>query len=99
MFSLTYDDGPDPVWTPRVLDVLASHEATATFFVLGPEAQADPESLCRAQAEGHEVALHGDGHVRHTELDAAQLTADTEQALERLGIWVSIPAGGARPTA
>ena len=85
MFALTYDDGPDPVWTPRVLDVLASHGATATFFVLGPEAERAPESLRRAQAEGHELALHADRHVRHTELDAAELTADTGRALERLG--------------
>ena len=84
MISLTYDDGPDPVWTPRVLDALAHQRATATFFVLGPEAERAPEPLHRAQDEGHELALHADRHTRHTELGAAELAADTERALERL---------------
>jgi len=84
VISLTYDDGPDPVWTPRVLDVLGAHGATATFFVLGPEAENDPESLGRARDEGHEVALHADRHTRHTELGAAELAADTSRAMERL---------------
>jgi len=84
MIALTYDDGPDPVWTPRVLDVLATHGATATFFVLGPEAENDPESLRRARDEGHEVALHADRHTRHTEICAAELAADTSRAMERL---------------
>ena len=84
MFSLTFDDGPDPVWTPRVLDVLARHGASATFFVLGPAAERHPEPLERARAEGHEVALHADEHVRHTDLDGAQLADDTRRALERL---------------
>lgn len=84
MISLTYDDGPDPVWTPRLLDVLARHEASATFFVLGPEAERHADTVRRARAEGHEVALHADQHVRHTELDGAQLADDTERALLRL---------------
>ena len=81
VFSLTFDDGPDPVWTPRVLDVLARHGASATFFVLGPAAERHPEPLERARAEGHEVALHADEHVRHTDLDGAQLADDTRRAL------------------
>ena len=67
-----------------MLDVLVEHGATATFFVLGPEAENDPESLRRARDEGHEVALHADRHVRHSETGAARLTADTSRAMERL---------------
>ena len=84
MLALTYDDGPDPVWTPRVLDVLADHGAGATFFVLGPQAESHPDLVRRAVAEGHEVALHADRHVRHTEMDAAQIAEDAARALERL---------------
>lgn len=84
VISLTYDDGPDPVWTPRVLDALAAHGATATFFVLAPEAERHPEPVQRARAEGHEVALHADRHVRHTEMTRTELAADTETALRRL---------------
>ena len=85
MVALTYDDGPDPVWTERVLDALAASGATATFFVLGPEAEGNPHLVRRALAEGHEVALHADRHVRHTEMDAEQIADDAARALERLG--------------
>jgi peptidoglycan/xylan/chitin deacetylase (PgdA/CDA1 family) len=56
--ALTFDDGPDPVWTPRVLDLLASHGATASFFLLGWQANAYPELVERIQAEGHSLGSH-----------------------------------------
>lgn len=62
IFSLTYDDGPDPIATPRILDTLTSHGATATFFVLGRSAARQPSLLRRIAEEGHEVALHGMDH-------------------------------------
>jgi peptidoglycan-N-acetylglucosamine deacetylase len=82
--SLTYDDGPDPVWTPAILDVLARHAATATFFVLGPLAERHPGLIERMAREGHEIALHADDHVRHTELDGVQIAADAAAGLARL---------------
>ncbi|MDN4481746.1 polysaccharide deacetylase family protein [Demequina muriae] len=60
--GLTYDDGPHPDHTPGILDVLASHEARATFFVLARQARAHPDLMRRIADEGHEVALHGDDH-------------------------------------
>lgn len=84
VLCLTYDDGPDPVWTPAVLDALAEHGATATFFVLAPAAQQHPFLLARMLAEGHEVALHADVHLRHSELTEAAIDADAAAALERL---------------
>lgn len=62
VYSLTYDDGPDPVWTPRILDVLADHQAHATFFVLAGPARRYPELIRRIVNEGHELALHGLDH-------------------------------------
>ena len=62
--ALTFDDGPDPVWTPLMLDVLATHRVSATFFVLLERAQAYPGIIDRAVREGHEVALHGVDHRR-----------------------------------
>jgi peptidoglycan/xylan/chitin deacetylase (PgdA/CDA1 family) len=62
--ALTFDDGPDPLWTPRILEVLASHDVSATFFVLLERAQAHPSIVGRALEEGHEVALHGVDHRR-----------------------------------
>jgi peptidoglycan-N-acetylglucosamine deacetylase len=61
---LTFDDGPDGEWTPRVLDVLAAAQARATFFVVGRAAQAVPALLRRIAAEGHEVGNHTYSH-RH----------------------------------
>ena len=78
---LTFDDGPDPVWTPAVLDALRDAGAKATFFVLGPRAAAEPELVDRIVDEGHAVGVHAHEHVRHTELDAAAGTADLERAL------------------
>ncbi len=57
--ALTLDDGPHPTLTPRILDVLARHGATATFFVLGSRVSAHPE-VARAVVEaGHELGNHG----------------------------------------
>ena len=61
--ALTFDDGPDPVTTPAVLDALAAAGARATFFVLAPLAQAHPALIARMLAEGHEVELHAQKHV------------------------------------
>ncbi|ADV14885.1 putative xylanase/chitin deacetylase [Mesorhizobium australicum WSM2073] len=55
---LTFDDGPDPVWTPEVLDVLAQHRTPATFFLIGDAAVDRPELVRRIIADGHEVANH-----------------------------------------
>jgi peptidoglycan-N-acetylglucosamine deacetylase len=83
--ALTFDDGPDPVWTPRVLDALAAEDVTATFFAIGASGTAHPEPVRRALAEGHDVQLHCQRHVRHTELGRAALEADTDAALAALG--------------
>ena len=59
---LTFDDGPHPVYTPQVLDVLARHGARATFFVLGSLVEAHPEIIDRIAAEGHTTANHTWNH-------------------------------------
>ncbi|MER5730249.1 bifunctional polysaccharide deacetylase/glycosyltransferase family 2 protein [Streptomyces sp. NPDC002138] len=61
--ALTFDDGPDPAWTPQILRVLAAKRVPATFFVVGRHVAEHPE-LVRAQiAEGHEVGLHTFTHA------------------------------------
>ncbi|MEU1934053.1 glycosyltransferase [Streptomyces coeruleorubidus] len=59
---LTFDDGPDPVWTPKVLDVLKKHDAHAVFFVTGTMASRYPDLVGRMVAEGHEIGLHTFNH-------------------------------------
>ncbi|WP_369390783.1 bifunctional polysaccharide deacetylase/glycosyltransferase family 2 protein [Streptomyces sp. CG1] len=56
--ALTFDDGPDPVWTPRILDVLRRNHVRATFFVVGTEVAAHPELVRRIVAEGHQIGIH-----------------------------------------
>lgn len=90
--TLTFDDGPDPRWTPRVLDALAAAGARATFFVLAPLAARHPPLIARALDEGHEVELHGAAHLRHPEHDRATVERDTDVALALLAEL------GVRPT-
>ncbi|WP_406005269.1 glycosyltransferase [Streptomyces sp. NBC_00637] len=59
---LTFDDGPDPEWTPKVLDVLKKHHAHAVFFVTGTMASRYPDLVQRMVDEGHEVGLHTFNH-------------------------------------
>ena len=60
--ALTFDDGPDPIFTPQILDVLAAHRAHATFFVLGARAALYPEIVRRIHREGHAVGTHTQSH-------------------------------------
>ncbi|RFC74018.1 glycosyltransferase [Streptomyces sp. AcE210] len=59
---LTFDDGPDPEWTPKVLDVLKEHHAHGVFFVTGTMASRYPDLVKRMVDEGHEVGLHTFNH-------------------------------------
>jgi len=83
--ALTFDDGPDPVWTARLLTCLRDEGARATFFVMASRAAAHPSLVERMCAEGHEIALHCVRHVRHTELDDQALRRDTQTGLRLLG--------------
>jgi peptidoglycan/xylan/chitin deacetylase (PgdA/CDA1 family) len=70
--ALTFDDGPDPRDTPRLLDILAKRGVTATFFQLGERAERRPE-LVRAVADaGHQIGMHGYRH-RPFPLEAPQV--------------------------
>jgi peptidoglycan/xylan/chitin deacetylase (PgdA/CDA1 family) len=64
VFHLTFDDGPHPEVTPRVLDVLDEEQAKATFYVLADAAARHPELVREVLDRGHEVGLHGRTHVR-----------------------------------
>ncbi|WP_339256965.1 polysaccharide deacetylase family protein [Paenibacillus sp. FSL R5-0713] len=57
-FALTFDDGPDPKYTPRLLDLLRQHQAKATFFVVGEHAASHPELIQRIHDEGHLIGIH-----------------------------------------
>ncbi len=74
--ALTVDDGPDPVFTPRVLDVLAEHGARATFFLVGRRAAREPELVRRIVSEGHAVGSHSWSHREPGTLSRRELWSD-----------------------
>jgi peptidoglycan-N-acetylglucosamine deacetylase len=88
---LTFDDGPDPAWTPRVLDALSRFRAKATFFVMAPLAVRFPHLICQMTRAGHNVELHCAKHVRHTELTYTAVKADARSGLEDLGTLGVLP--------
>ena len=60
--AITFDDGPDPEYTPRVLEILARHRVTAAFFVVGEKALRYPDLIKQIRAEGHFIGAHS---LRH----------------------------------
>ena len=70
---LTFDDGPQREWTPKVLQVLAKHQAKATFFVLGREAAARPDLIALTRAAGHRIGNHTWDHQMLTKLPASKM--------------------------
>lgn len=69
--AITFDDGPHPTQTPRLLDILAARNVKATFYVLGQNAQRYPAILRRMVAEGHEIANHSWNHPKLSSLSDA----------------------------
>jgi peptidoglycan/xylan/chitin deacetylase (PgdA/CDA1 family) len=77
--ALTFDDGPDPVDTPRILDVLGERDVRATFFIWGEQAQVYPDVVRAIFAAGHGVQPHCWRHVSHWNLDAAAICEDIDR--------------------
>ncbi|MDQ2758696.1 MAG: polysaccharide deacetylase family protein [Actinomycetota bacterium] len=85
--ALTFDDGPDPAWTPRVLAALARHEVVATFFVRGDHLSAHPQVHADSLAAGHELADHSWDHPDLGRLTLAEVSNQlrrTDAAIEHL---------------
>jgi len=70
---ISFDDGPDRRWTPRILDVLKEKKAPAVFFVVGENANANPDILKREYNEGHEIGNHTFTHPQFDEISHTQL--------------------------
>jgi len=74
--ALTFDDGPDPKWTPKILEILKEKKAPAAFFVLGTQGQHYPDLLERIVREGHEVGNHTYSHQNLTETGDEQISLE-----------------------
>jgi peptidoglycan/xylan/chitin deacetylase (PgdA/CDA1 family) len=86
VLALTFDDGPHPVHTPRLLDLLRAQNARATFFLVGQAAEQHPRIVQRIVEEGHELGNHSFRHVKFAAMPAAQQWSEimqTNQLLHR----------------
>jgi len=72
LVTLTFDDGPNPATTPKILDILAKYNVKATFFVLGSRGASHPALLQRIAREGHIVANHSINHPNFWSLSEAE---------------------------
>jgi len=102
--ALTFDDGPNDPHTLHLLDVLAKHNAKATFFLIGKYVRQRPDIARAIAAAGHEIGNHTDSHPNLVLVSAARLRqelADCNKALEdTLGTKIRLfrpPFGGRRP--
>jgi peptidoglycan/xylan/chitin deacetylase (PgdA/CDA1 family) len=88
--ALTFDDGPNPDATRRVLELLARHGVAATFFVWGEQAQRHPEVVREVLDGGHSVQPHCWAHVSHWTLAPAAIRADID-AVSALLAQIGVP--------
>jgi peptidoglycan/xylan/chitin deacetylase (PgdA/CDA1 family) len=82
--ALTFDDGPDPIHTPKVLDILKDNGVKATFFMIGERVEHHPEIVRRILDEGHEIGNHAYRHVKFAALPLRDQLAEihkTDQIL------------------
>lgn len=84
LIALSFDDGPHPVFTPRVLEILRRNDAKATFFLIGERAMRHPELVSQIKAEGHEVANHyfkNSSILGHSDEEFLGFLKETERAI------------------
>lgn len=86
--ALTFDDGPHPVYTPRLLDILGEYNVKATFFMIGRNMEAHPDIVRDVVRRGHAIGNHTYTHPRNIELNSrAEMIGELdecEQMIERL---------------
>lgn len=100
--ALTFDDGPNPAWTPRLLDLLAEHQVRATFFLLGSRAAAEPDLVRRLVVAGHLIGNHSWAHPNLALASTPRIyeeltrTSDTLQQITGSPVRFFRPPFGAR---
>jgi peptidoglycan-N-acetylglucosamine deacetylase len=83
--TLTFDDGPHPEGTPRILDVLDERGAKAIFFLVGEQVERHPEIAMDIERRGHEIAIHGYRHRVQLRLSGDAVHRDLRRAIEVIG--------------
>lgn len=92
--ALTFDDGPDPRWTPQILSLLSQYHARATFCMIGPQAEAHPELVRDIVAAGHRLCDHT---VHHNEAMHALPPGAQEYEIAGAQAMISRAAGVGAP--
>jgi peptidoglycan-N-acetylglucosamine deacetylase len=82
--ALTFDDGPDPDVTPRILKVLKDHDVHATFFMLGSQAEKYPEVAKGVAEAGHEIGNHSDHHKDLTKISKEEMTKEVLASSQKI---------------
>ncbi len=95
--ALTFDDGPDPLWTPKVLDVLRRHGVPATFFVVGRRAADHPGLVRRAFDEGHELGVHTFTHADLSSIPGWRANLELSMSQTALGGSAGVHTALLRP--
>ena len=95
--ALTFDDGPNPEWTPRLLDLLAEHKVRGSFFLLGKHAALQPELVRRMAAEGHLIGNHSWSHPNLARTPAAQVREELRRTRDLLAQQTGAPIKHFRP--
>lgn len=103
--AITFDDGPSPLWTPKILDELKKYNVLATFFMIGYHVQKYPDVARRVAQEGHTVANHGYAHsvivyytmaeieaeIKYTEHVIREITGKTTRYYRPPKAWIKTP--------
>jgi peptidoglycan/xylan/chitin deacetylase (PgdA/CDA1 family) len=95
--AVTFDDGPDPKSTPRVLDALDAVGWKATFFCLGSQARRAPDLVGHLVGRGHEIGVHGEDHRSHLRRTAPDVVRDVRGARALLEDLSGRPVNWFRP--
>lgn len=82
--AITFDDGPDLKYTPRILDILQEKDVKATFFVVGIQVNKYPDVLKRIEAEGHLIGNHSYNHPNLTKLSSDELTEEIQSTDDKI---------------
>lgn len=94
---LTFDDGPDPRYTARILDILAEHECMASFFALGTAAERWPRLVRRIVDERHALGSHSFRHRRGWTMSGTTIRAEMKRSLQVLERITGYPPRWFRP--
>lgn len=95
--ALTFDDGPDPVWTPVILDVLDTYDIKATFFVNGMRVAEYPEVAREVLRRGHSLQNHGYGHHLMTSLGETDVRREIVRSAETIARQTGVTPACFRP--